>query len=245
MGLRTGGFLAFKDQVIFEYLDGPGDSVITSNTDDLIAGGNAKGITSHRVTMKAGRVNANNNRIAIMDAARDIEGRQFRLYLQGHGDWQMTTLGGRPAITVAENVATLGLKGCQVISILGCKLALSPKANGTGQGTQSFAKDFHSRISSGGTLEMTKHIPVFARTKNVSIYGHEVAQQSAELHAFAGLHGLPLAERLKKVGGKDTESRESKKVYYWQGKTQMMTDASHADDVVAGLIEFSDYGEEA
>src|SRR5262245_13084139 len=144
MGLRQTSVTSFDQQVTIEYLLSNNDDIITEGTDSLIAGCKAKSIESFRVDMKLGRVNQNKNRLKLMDAAKWLRG-PFRLYLRGHGDWQTMTLGGRSASEVVTDVGILGkTDDCQVISITGCQLALSPAMNGTGTSTNSFAKQFHS-----------------------------------------------------------------------------------------------------
>jgi hypothetical protein len=238
MGLRNADILTFDQQVIFEYLLSNNDNVITEGTDNIIFGCDLKGIESKRVTLMPGKRSQNANRGSIMEAANWIKG-PFRLYLRGHGDWQMKTLGGRAAGEVSGDFGLLGkYDKCKLISIVGCELALSEKANGTGVSTNSFAKEFHRLISSGGTLQMTKYIPVFARTKTVSVTNLEIMMMSkkAREHGWDG--------PLRIMGSKS--SGDSKKVFFWKDGKQMMADATlaNATDAALGLAEFADFGEE-
>jgi hypothetical protein len=236
MGLRTDGHLKFKQQVIIEYLVSNNDHVITEGTDNIIIRCQQKGIHTRRVQMKFGVSHVEENFRRIRETANWIKG-PFRVYLRGHGDWQQRTLGGRKAEIVVGHVHFLGkMTECQLISITGCELALSQRANGSGESTQSFAKEFHSGLSSGGQNEALKRIPVFARTQCVTVNDLGIDRLSRESNAENPL--VPVSP----VGAKS--SGDAKKVFYWHGNRQMVADAAFADMVVKGLPADADLGEE-
>lgn len=240
MGLRRQSLLDFDLQVILEYLLPGADAIITSGTDSIIAGGLAKGIRSIRVPLKPGSKDQAANAALISGAMSQIDG-PFRLYLRGHGEWQMMTLGGRNAREVARDVSSLLVnpsvrEQCKIISITGCQLALTPQSHGSGVGTNSFAKSFHKAI---GTSEQMKAIPVFARTETVSVVTAEIALVTSQTRGREHL-----VEGSKMTGGISDNFQKggAKRIFYWQGNQQMVTDAKHAESVVLGLAEFEDHG---
>jgi len=227
MALRKAGLVNFTQQVIFEYLLSNNDKIITEATDNLIEGGKAKGIASFRVEMQLGPRNQEANRQRINAASDWLEG-PFRLYLAGHGDWIKMTLGGRNATKVALDFAAIrDCERCQLISILGCELALTPSATGEGTSTNSFAKEFHRLISNAGQEETLKKIPVYANTKTVSVSDSVMAALSVQMQSAGS------TDPLRKVGSKSNNA--TKKVFYWQGGKQMMTSAAFAGMTMTGL----------
>lgn len=237
MGLRSDGHLKFKQQVILEYLVSNNDHLITDGTDNIIYRCQQKGIQTRRVQMKFGVSNVEENFKRIQDTANWIKG-PYRVYLRGHGDWEGRTLGGRKAGIVVQHVHHLGkTELCQLVSITGCELALSAKMNGSGESTQSFGKEFHHGFSSGGQNAALKGIPVFARTKCVTVISPSIHMETVEMNQINAR--VPVSP----IGSKG--SGDAKKVFYWQGGTQMVADAAFAEMVIAGLPADADIGEEA
>jgi hypothetical protein len=240
MGLRANGVLTFDHQVIIDYLNGAGDDAIQRNTTRLINRTNTKNIETKLVTLRAGNRNKNANRGQLLDAANWITG-PFRLYLHGHGDWEMKTLGGRGANEVAADFVTVAsgkYEHCKLISIVGCEMAKSEHLASTGVSMASFGSEFHRRISSDGTFDDTKGIPVFARTEPVSMITAEAAAAHVDFRAVQSAMGQPVDKPLlegMKTGGK------SKKLFYWHGGKQMMVDAAMAAAILgSGVTGFGD-----
>lgn len=235
MGLRRQSLLNFDLQVILEYLLPGSDAIITSGTDSIVNGGVAKGIKSIRVPLLPGSKDQSANGVALSKAMEQIDG-PFRLYLRGHGEWQMMTLGGRTAREVARDVASLLVnpsvrEHCKIISITGCQLALTPKSHGSGLGTNSFAKVFHKAI---GTSEQMKAIPVFARTETVSVVTAEIALVTSQ---NPGREHLVEGSKMTGGIGDGFQKGGAKLVFYWQGNQQMVADARYADRVVRAELE--------
>jgi hypothetical protein len=157
MGMFKG---MLKRQLIIKFLSGVGDDVINASTSGLEYLAGKRKIPSETVTFPTrsrgkgpigeacrGRLKA---------AMKDLPAGASRVYLDGHWDWTMQTIGGWPAGEVADLLGDCGLPDQCVVSVLGCELARdrgSPGCGLLGVSVDSFASNLHRLLWDTHALE--------------------------------------------------------------------------------------------
>lgn len=148
---------------------------------------------------------------------------QSRIYLRGHGNWQMTLLGGWPPRQVSALLKRNGLTNVRVISITGCNAARAPQCGKPKSVNQmeypeqvqeqqlimnfapaSFAGEFHADLARG-------HAPILATPVTGRTYPVDVQSDGTKhvvVGAFGGMKSGILGAKWSKI------------VFRWSGSAQ-------------------------
>jgi hypothetical protein len=166
------GFRKPDRQLIIQFLDGTDDDVIWRGTNALEYKAEQQGLKSHTVTLRnytavRGKldyqpVKANDRAVFLLARKVPKLTASSRIYLRGHGNWKMQTIGGVPPKDAAVFLGGIGVPAGVLISITGCSLGrdLSSVSYGQlGDSVDSFASSFHRILKEDYGVETI----VFAR----------------------------------------------------------------------------------
>lgn len=139
------GHSKYDKQLIIEFLNGHGDTVIQDNAKALQIRGASSGLSSPIVTLRPsafGRMLANAVGLSKLKDAMKHLTTESRVYLQGHGDWQSQKLADWDAAQTAAILCGAGMPAVKTVSVLGCEL-------GRDQGTANDVRVSNSADSYG------------------------------------------------------------------------------------------------
>jgi hypothetical protein len=206
------GYFGTPDrQLIIQFLTAVGDGEIWKDTNALEYRAAVKGVKSHTVTMRPGRMSlrAFNKAHNLFDRKVPKLTASSRIYLTGHGDWQSQTLGDASAEMVAKLLGDFNLPDNIRISVMGCELARdlsSPGYGLIGNSVDSFASNLHRLLHENFGLKAI----VFARVQEggTETKGENRGRKGAWLGPEDS--GLPFEFKVEK----------SKVCYWWEGDQQ-------------------------
>jgi hypothetical protein len=213
-----------SSNLIIQFLDGNGDSIIVAGTNNL-KGKASIAADCPLVEVPIGLRGKPDSKFDQLEAALAKSDEGTRIYLRGHGNYKVKALGGWSPDTVASILKSNGLKKAKVISVTGCNAARGDYANNEperitnwefqdrkaladkqlGVTLTSFAGLFHKAL--GEAPGPVKNIPITARMYSVNV-------------EKSGKKTLGVGEVGREVKSGTGSARWSKVLYTWKGNAQ-------------------------
>lgn len=223
--------------LIIQFLDGNGDHLIIKGTNNLKVKASV-GKDCPQVDVPIGLREKPQTTLAALVAALKDAHDLTRIYLRGHGNYEVKTLGGWPPDAVAKLLKHNGLKNAKVLSITGCNAARGDYPNNKPERLTAM-ENFHERkalsiVQLGATLSSfaglfhralgeapgaIKTIPVTARMYSVNV-------------EESGKKTLNVGEVGREVKAGTKSASYSKVIYKWNG------DGQQADWIKPGHTEY-------
>jgi hypothetical protein len=216
------GFREADRQLIIQFLSGTGDDVIWRGTNALESRAAQEGLKSHTVTVRNWDAPRANRRAAqlMMRTVPKLTA-SSRIYLRGHGNWKMQTIGGVSAEDVANILGAWGLPNGILISITGCELGrdLSSATYGhLGNSVDSFASKVHRLLKEDYEVDSVVFARVYVTETVRSGSVNDVEKVGFKTHYTSD---PDLYKACPWTVGWDYQSRKSKVCYWWQGGKQV------------------------
>ncbi len=155
-------------------------------------------------------------------------GADDRLYMRGHGDWKMRTIGGMSAIDVALLMKRAGLGPVGLVSITACKGARATDADATHETFQVAKQAREALLAESGHSfagELHKFLRGVAGVTTEAhgrIYNLDIVEDGSNKPGHAGLE--PGQKTVRMQSGADAphvHHRSFTKIrFYWKGRTQ-------------------------
>jgi hypothetical protein len=135
-------------------LTGEGNNAITKGDQAILKKGSMKGIPGEQVIYPAEKAKGITQGVSKLKYQLGMLTAKSRVYISGHGDWQLCKIGDVDGATMAENLCEWGLKGKHgiLVSITACGAARGGLAKDTllDTGAYSFAGEFHEVLHDCG-----------------------------------------------------------------------------------------------